>query len=342
MNKNFDKFLAMLESMASTPERKADLHAARELYHKGALNEGIFDWLNGRHGSSAQLDQKRYGTEGHGKHGNAPKAPEIKERDDKLAEHINEIDANLSQASKLVVDAAEWNPGQVDAWVDYRLKPAIERTLKDDSGFLTSEEKNAAYKSEKARFEKIYKNADKSDKKVWEDRMSDALKKADEDEAYRKEEEQVKEAESQRQKDRDLAKAGEEKRAKADPNSTVRGWDATQSVGATEQDINERAAENSSKGFEERMAKEKEEAGKQAEEAQKKEADRQKAESDKAEQSRLGDLADNIDWSMFGTTESVADKNLRAAFESVYGDSRGYTDREIRVICESCYRRAKK
>ena len=43
---------------------------------------------------------------------------------------------------------------------------------------------------------------------------------------------------------------------------------------------------------------------------------------------------------MFG--ESVSIKDLRSVFESVYGDSKGYSDQEIRTICESCYRRTRK
>ena len=320
MNKKFDQFLAMLESKASTPERKADLHAARELYHKGALNEGILSWLNGRQGTTDTLEQHQY--KHNGKY-NATRAPEIKERDDKLAEHIKEIDENLSQASKLVVDAAEWNPGKVDAWVDYRLKPAIKKTLNNESGFLTKEEKKKAYDAEKKKYETIYKDADKSDKKVWEDNMSAALKKADEDEAYKKEEEQSKAAEEQDRKEREMAAKAQEKRDALD--SKAEGHTAQDPVNGTDLDSNMRAATARSEEF------------------NKREEDRKKTDITGDDGSTLN--IDDIDVSKFGGDmfgESVSTKKLRAAFESVYGDSRGYTDKEIRVICESCYRRSKK
>lgn len=327
MNKKFDQFLAMLESKASTPERKADLHAARELYHKSALTEGwttkegvnrmgsgILNRIGGWFGSMGK-DSSKYG--------NATRAPEIKERDDKLAQHIQEIDENLNQASKLVVDAAEWNPGQVDAWVDYRLKPAIKKSLKAEGGFLTPEEKKEAFDEERAKFEKIYKNADKSDKKVWEDNMSAALKKADEDEAYKKEEEQSKAAEEKDKKDREMAAKAQEKRDALD--SKAEGHTAQDPVNGTDLDSNMRAATARSEEF------------------NKREEDRKKTDIAGDDGSTLN--VDDIDVSKFGGDmfgESVSTKKLRAAFESVYGDSRGYTDKEIRVICESCYRRSKK
>lgn len=324
MNKEFDQFLAMLESKASTPERKADLHAARELYHKGVMTEGwttisdIGKWglskLGNVFGGKGKTSADYKGAE---------KAPEIKERDDAKAARIREVDENLSKASKLVIDAAEWNPGQVDAWVDYRLKPAIEKSLKSEGGFLTPEEKKEAFDEERAKFEKIYKNADKSDKKAWEDNMSAALKKADEDEAYRKEEEQFKAAEEQDKKDREMAAASQEKRDALD--SKAEGHTAQDPVNGTDLDSNMRAATARSEEF------------------NKREEDRKKTDFAGDDGSTLN--VDDIDVSKFGGDmfgESVSTKKLRAAFESVYGDSRGYTDKEIRVICESCYRRRKK
>jgi hypothetical protein len=61
--------------------------------------------------------------------------------------------------------------------------------------------------------------------------------------------------------------------------------------------------------------------------------------AEKAEQDKYANLADTFDFDMF---ESVATHKLRAAFESVYGSSRGMSDAEIRTICESCYRRSKR
>lgn len=320
MKQTFDQFLAMLESKASTPERKADLHAARELYHKGALTEGwttisdIGKWGRSKLGNvfgGAGKDSTKYG--------NATKAPEIKERDDAKAARLREVDENLNKAGKLVIDATEWNPGQVDAWVDCRLKPAIIKSLNTEGGFLTSEEKKAAFKEEKKKFEKIYRNADRSDKKVWEDNMADAMKKADEEEAYRKEQEQVKAAEEKEQKERELAAVAQEKRDALDKKDE--GHTALDPVNGTELDSNMRAATARSEDF-------------------------NKAEEDRKKNTITGDDGNtiNIDdiMSKFPDVASVNDKGLRAAFESVYGDSAGYSDGEIRAICGSCYRRLKK
>lgn len=320
MNKKFDQFLVMLESKASTPERKADLRAARELYHKGALTEalwfdrphvargGLTDWLT----SWRDKSNAKY---------NDTKAPEIKERDDKFAEHINNVDANLSQASKLVVDAAKLNPGQVDAWVDCRLKPAIKRTLNDDSGFLTSDAKKTAYKAEKKKFVDIYTKADKSDERVWKDKMADSLKKADEEEAYKREQKEFDDQQAERQKNEELAKKGEEKIAALDPKKE--GHTAQDPVNGTDLDTNHRVSQARSDEF------------------NKREEDRKKVNIAGDDGSTLN--IDNITNSgFFELPESVSTKNLRAAFESVYGSSRGYTDKEIRLICESCYRRTKK
>lgn len=324
MNKNFDRFLAMLESKASTPERKADLRAARELYRTGTLTEG-WTTLQGVSNWGKQKLGNLFGAGGKDstKYGNATKAPEIKERDDAKAARIREVDDNLSKASKLVVDAAEWNPGQVDAWVDCRLKPAIQRSLEQEGGFLTPEEKKKAFKAEKSHFEEIYRNADKSDVRVWKDKMKDSLKKADEEEAYRKEEEQTKADEEQYRKERELAAKAQEKRDALDKYSTEHT--AQDPVNGTGLDSNTRAATARSEDF------------------NKAEADRKATAPKDGEPSMSGSEADDAYQKMmdfFG--EAVSAKKLRAAFESVYGDSSEYSENDIRTICESCYRRSRK
>ena len=326
MKHTFDQFLAILESKASDPERKADLQAAHELYKKGVLTEGwttisdIGKWGRSKLGNvfgGAGKDSSKYG--------NAAKAPEIKERDDAKAARLREVDEKLNKAGRLVIDATEWNPGQVDAWVDCRLKPAIEKSLNTEGGFLTSDEKKAAFKEEKKKFEKIYRNADKSDKKVWEDNMADAMKKADEAEAYRKEEEQSKAADEADRKARELATYSQEKRDALDKKDE--GHTALDPVNGTELDSNMRAATARSEEFN------------KAEEARKKST----ITGDDGNTVNIDDaLARMNDDSMWPDVASVSDKGLRSVFESVFGDSSDFSDKEIRLICESCYRRSRK
>ena len=316
MNKQFDKYLAMLESAA--PEaRKADFRAARALYRKKAQMEGWFgDSFFGK-----KPEQKTYGT--HANTG-AARSEEMKAKADADAKEFRDAEANFKSASKTVLTLAKNEPAKVDAWVDARVKPAVERAIGTDDQFLTSEEKTDAFKNEKARLMKEYEKEDKAEQK----KLDDELAYSKEQVAYNK--------------------------GIDDEIATLDKFNATMPLNTPKEDINPTVAQKKheelvkkqdadqkarkAEKFWEKEGMAEETSPRISEDEGKKNAAAQKA-------TVKGDDGSEVDPDeafnkMFG--ESVSIKDLRSVFESVYGDSKGYSDREIRTICESCYRRTRK
>lgn len=336
MNTMFDKYLAMLESRAPASQ-KADFHAARELYRKEGLPKfegNIWDMVTSRFGKKP--NQNTFGD--HKNLNNAKRAPEQVAADAQNAEKINRAIANFPNAAKNITTVASHDPGKVDAWVDFRLKPAIERALNTPTQFNTVEEIKAGAKEAYNDAEKEYKDEDARAKAAEKQKMQDSLAKADEFEKAKKEKE--------------LAEKSAKKLDEVGKNRDYK-WDNGMSVGASDIDVNQKIATRRSEDLQNKEKAdadiaaadkwwaengERPEFNKPMSEEEmkaKKEAEQQKAEATKQ-------ADDSLDWiNSWGLDESVNIKNLRAAFESVYGDSKTFSDDEIRTICASCYARRK-
>ena len=157
MNKQFDKYLAMLES-AAPADRKADFRAARELYRKKARMEANDLGLGGSQGSSPSLST-------FGKHDSkgAARSEDMKAKADSEARDFRDAQENFPSATKSIETLAKHQPGKVDAWVDARLEPAIRRTLETDDGFLTRDDKKAGYETEKKEWTARFREEDEAE-----------------------------------------------------------------------------------------------------------------------------------------------------------------------------------
>jgi len=344
MDKNFETYLAMLES-AAPASKKADFHAARELYAKRARLESDSIGLSNA-ASWGKSDTATFG----GSHLGVPGAkrdPEQVKADNARAEKLLGADRGFDSAADTVISVAQQDPGKVDAWVDYRLKPAIQRARETGNIATTPEEFTQASKETYNEWAEKYKTEDREKRETEERLRKETIAKAD-----------------------DIArqKANGERIA-ADVKAGKKLNKADQAIWDTQRAEEKKAGEEKNRlgGIADRLnfpgvedgspMSEKEFAGVQAEKARLGGiADNTKDEgyeagnpisedefaankaAEKAEQDKYANLADTFDFDMF---ESVATHKLRAAFESVYGSSRGMSDAEIRTICESCYRRSK-
>ena len=347
MNQKFVNYLQLLESRAPASQ-KADFHNALELYKsRAAKTEGVhfpFDRSVASAGTKPAQSSFSTRTPGTGID-NAKRTPEMVKADEERAATIRASEENFPTAAKTVTTLAETSPGKVDAWVDCRLKPVIRRAKKAD-GLGGSEGSKEKYKSDYRTAEKKYRAEDKEAREQEKAERAEALAKATEEEQRKAEE--ARKAASQKKMD-ELGSNREYK------------YSADMPLNATDKDINQHVATARSADM------------RKAEEADKKMRDAEKYWEDngetvefgkpmsdeelaakKAEEKRKADEADSAIadaekwWSENGDNYGMADvaavniKGLRAAFESVYGDSREFTDAEIRTICESCYRRSRR
>lgn len=317
MQDKFYDYLTLLESRAPV-DKKADFLAAKELYlKKNAQFEGQwFDRMFGGLGKTAERnDFATKDTE----HKGAARTPEMVQKDKAKAEKIQKANQEFDQAAETVTTVAENDPGLVDAWVDGRLKPTIERAMNTDTAFNTAAEvRKGAEATKKAKL-KEYAAQDAAAVAKQKKEMGDAL-------AYANEQEQTRANEAKEATERAMAAKAQEKRDALDTKSTERKWDASQSVGATDADVNANAATNASEKFNsvEKPAS----------------ATQTGAEADNAFDASEDWFASHPEYAAL--VASANGKGLRAAFESVYGDSSKFSDKDIVMICESCYRRSKK
>lgn len=346
MNQKFVNYLKLLESRAPA-SKKADFRHALELYKARFEAElPLYEKNFGNIGKTAA--QNTFGNVGTD-HKNAKRDPETVKADEKRAEEIRKSEENFPDAAKTVTKAAETEPGKIDAWVDYRLKPVIARAKKAD-GLGGEEGSKAKYKSDYRAAKDKYKAEDKEAREREKAEREDALAKSRE-EVKRKEDEANKAA-SQKKLD-ELGKNREYK------------YDASMPLNATDEDINHRIAtarsedmakgedadakyraaekgwEESGDNYEPGTAMSDEDIAKD-QAAKKKAADDAAAAADSAFSDAEKWWSDNGDNYGMADVAAVNIKGLRAAFESVYGDSSEFSDREIRTICESCYRRSRK
>ena len=335
MNQKFVNYLQLLESRAPA-SKKADFHNALELYKSRAAKTEAVHFPFDRSVASAGTKpaQSSYSTRTPGTGiDNAKRTPEMVKADEERAATIRASEENFPTAAKTVTTLAETSPGKVDAWVDCRLKPVIRRAKKAD-GLGGSEGSKAKYKSDYKTAEKKYRAEDKEAREQEQADRAEALAKAKADEEHKAEE--ARKAASQKKMD-ELGSNREYK------------YSADMPLNATDKDINEHVATARSAD----LAKA-EEADEKMREAEKRWADdgetvefgnpmsSEEVAKNQAEKKRLADFADSIDFdSLMPDVAAVNIKGLRAAFESVYGDSSGFTDNEIRAICESCYRRSR-
>jgi hypothetical protein len=358
MNQKFVTYLKLLESRAPA-SKKADFHRAIELYTAGAAkmesNGNPFERSTGNLGRTQEPFSASNRKPGEGI-ANAKRSPEVVKADADRAAAIRKAEEGFPAAADTVIKAAETQPGKIDAWVDYRLEPAIKRARKAD-GLGGSEGSKAKYKSDYNAAKKKYKEEDKEAREKARKDEEESLARSREEIEYKKQQEDRK-ADEKRMSD------SEKKREDLGSNRDYK-FSAEQKLNSTDKDINRHVATARS----EDMAKG-EEADKKMNAADKFwEENGDKAEfgtpmSDeeiaadqaekRAEQKHKNDEADNAMaaaekwWSDNGDNYGLADvaavniKGLRAAFESVYGDSSEFTDAEIRTICESCYRRSRK
>lgn len=334
-NKCFDMYLARLE--AAAPEaKKADFREARKLFHSPEF-EGIFDRLTASFGKKQALNT--FGGTHTGAHPGATRTPEQVKADEERAAGIRAADAGFDSAANTVIKVAETDPGKVDAWVDFRLKPAIERAMSTDTSFATADEVRSAAKGIYKQAAAQYKAADAKAKADKDKALKDSLAYADEIEAGKKDAAADANA-------RSMAAAAQARRDELGSNKEYK-YDASMPIGATKEDINHIVAGRRSKAMQ--MG---EDADKKANAADKfwannamsssfskprtPEEIRAQEEADRIERERQDHIFDN--WKV-PDFESVSDKGLREAFESVYGDSSEFNDGQIRAICESCYRR---
>jgi len=332
MNKMFDTYLAMLESKAPASQ-KADFHAARELYRKEGLPkfEGIWDMVTGKFGKAPS--QSTFGD--HKDQNNAKRTPEQVAQDKENATKIKTAIENFPKAAETINTVAAHDPGKVHAWVDFRLTPAIKRAMNTPTQFNTVDEIKAGAKEAYKESARQFKDEDAEAKAAEKQKMQDSLAKADE---FEKE-----------KKAKELAANSEKKLDEVGKNRDYK-WDNSMSVGATDTDVNQKIATRRSEDMQNKEKADADIAAAQkwwdehgetpafhkamtGEEMKKNEDSRQKAEAAKQ--------ADDVnDWiNGWGLDESVSIKGLRAAFESVYGDSKEFSDSEIRAICASCYAR---
>lgn len=331
--KQFERYLAMLENAA--PEaQKADFRKARELYAKQAGTPQMEAWWDRMFaGLGKTASRNTFADQSPEKYKGASRSDEQVKADAAKAKEIKDAEGSFDSATKTVVKVAEVDPGKVDAWVDARLKPTIERAMNSDNGFTTAEEnRKAATETKKAAMAE-YKAEDEAAKAEQAGQMKAALEKADKEEAERKE--------------RELADKAQEKRDALGSNTEYK-YDPSMSVGSSDSDINQTVATRKSENL--AKAQDADEKAKAAEKFWADEGDTpefgktmsaEDVKKSQEEKNRMADMADNFDKWAYPDVASVSDKGLRAAFESVYGDSRGYSDKEIRTICESCYRRRK-
>ena len=340
MNKQFDKYLAMLES-AAPADRKADFRAARELYRKKARMEANDLGLGGSQGSSPSLST-------FGKHDSkgAARSEDMKAKADSEARDFRDAQENFPSATKSIETLAKHQPGKVDAWVDARLEPAIRRTLETDDGFLTRDDKKAGYETEKKEWTARFREEDEAEKK----RLDDELK-------YSKEKLDFEKGEADEIAGLEKFDDAAEKRAAAGTDLKYDKFDATMPLNAPKEDVNGIVAEKkheqlvknqdaddkfrSASRFWDKQGMSEETSPRISEDEGNRNAAAQKATIKGDDGSEIN--ADDIDVEkLFSGFESVSTGKLRAAFESVYGDSKGFSDQEIRTICESCYRRTRK
>lgn len=223
-NKQFVDFLAKMESVAN-PSNKAKIHAIQEAYlectkaetETDALVEGN-EVMKGAEAKAAEthrtLDATRYG-----KSTEEQKAATTAKNQAQQAENAKAMQG-FDDAKKNLMKNAAIQPGQVDAWVDARLKPAIQQIVSRGDGFLTPEEKKAQYKQDKKEFMEEFK-ADQADAKK---ELDDALKAADkflaDEKEYARENEEFKAAEKAREERDELAKKGQSKSEELDASKT--------------------------------------------------------------------------------------------------------------------------
>ena len=346
MNKKFYDYLVMLEN-AAPASKKADFRAARELYAKKAQTEGIFDIFRGGQGKKETLGQNTYGgSKGHDK---GESSADMKKAKAEEAEAFKAAEKNFDKAGDSIIDLAKHKPGQVDAWVDAKLEPAIKKAITTDNAINTAEEMKAGYESDKKEWLKKYKEEEAAAKKAMDDEHEYSREKAAYDKGVEDEIKQL-----------DKFDDAEDKRAEVGKNPTYDKWDNSMPLNMSKEEINPTVAQ---KKHENLVAKQENE---KAEKNLKKFADDNDLgsdtgvpmhgiHSDQVEKNRKAEAekraADEKDFDeeynrAFGNSDwaadfaSVNDKGLRSVFESVYGDSSQFSDAEIRAICESCYRRS--
>lgn len=353
MNQKFVNYLKLLESRAPA-SKKADFRHALELYKARFEAElPLYEKNFGNIGKSAE--QNTFGNVGTD-HKNAKRDPETVKADEKRAEEIRKSEENFPDAAKTVTKAAETEPGKIDAWVDYRLKPVIARAKKAD-GLGGEEGSKAKYKSDYRAAKDKYKAEDKEAREKAKKDEEESLARSREEAEYKKQQEDRK-ADEKRMSD------SEKKREDLGSNREYK-YSAEQKLNSTDKDINSHVAtarsEDMAKGEDadaKYRAAEKgwEESGDNYEPgitmsdediakdqaAKKKAADDAAAAADSAFSDAEKWWSDNGDNYGMADVAAVNIKGLRAAFESVYGDSSEFSDREIRTICESCYRRSRK
>ena len=311
MNQKFVSYLNLLESRA--PEsQKADFRRAIELYTERASQPQMEAELPlfGRNfsGLGKTSPVNTFHTPGQGI-GNAKRSPEMFHADAKRALAIRKAEEDFPDAAATVTKAAETEPGKVDAWVDARLKPVINRARKAD-GLGGVEGSKAKYKSDYKAAKAKYREEDIEAQEAERVKQEDELARSREIEETRKAEEARKTEEARQA---EAAKKREELGSNRDYK-----YSAEMPLNATDKDINSTVATAKSDDLEKG-----------------KEVDKQFADAEKW----WSDNGDN--WGM-ADVAAVNIKGLRAAFESVYGDSKEFSDDEIRTICESCYRRSHK
>lgn len=335
MNQKFVSYLKLLESRAPA-DQKADYHNALELYMSRAAKTESNGNPYERSTATLGLTQKPFSASnrvpGTGID-NAKRTPEMVKADTERAEKIRAAEEKFPSAAETITTAAETAPGKVDAWVDARLKPVINRARKAD-GLGGEEGSKAKYKADYKAAKAKYKEEDKEAREQEKAERAEALAQAKADEQRKAEEAQ---------------KAASQKKMDELGSNREYKYSADMPLNATDKDINQHVATARSAD----LAKA-EEADEKMREAEKRWADdgetvefgnpmsSEEVAKNQAEKKRLADFADSIDFdSLMPDVAAVNIKGLRAAFESVYGDSSGFTDNEIRAICESCYRRSR-
>jgi len=344
MNEKFERYLMLLKSRA--PEsQKADYRNALELYRANAAKPRMEAELPmyGRNYSQLGKSPSLNTFQSHGQGlGNAKRTPEMVAADEKRAAALRNAEETFPVAADTVTKAAEVTPGKVDAWVDYRLRPVINRARKED-GLGGVEGSKAKYKSEYKAAKAQYKSEDAEARENEKREREDALARA-------REMEETQKAEEARKADEDRMADAEKKRESLGTNRDYK-FTPDMPLNSTDADINRNVATARS----EDLAKG-EEADRQAREAEKYWSDNgetaefgtpmsdEEVAKDQAERKRMADFADSFNFDDWGMPDvaAVNIKGLRATFESVYGDSKDFSDNEIRTICESCYRRSRK
>lgn len=221
-NKQFADFLAKMESVAN-PSNKAKIHAIQEAYmvctksDTDVLVEGN-EVLKGVDAKAPEthrtLDATRYGK-------STPEqraAAAAKNR----AQHAENAKAmqGFDDAKKNIMKNAVLQPGQVDAWVDARLKPAIKDILSRGDEILDPEQKKYQYKQDKKEFMEKFKKDTAAAKKELDDAIKAANKSAADEKEYAREREEYEKAQAERQRQDELAKNGRSKSDELDASKT--------------------------------------------------------------------------------------------------------------------------